>query len=68
MEIARSEGDFSAGLLAYTVRANLEQYQGALVKIRHLGYCSECQATLVLKEWVSKRRNLNIRKYCAKCS
>ena len=67
MEMTSGEGDFSADLLAYTVRENLKQYEAALATIEHPGYCSVCQATLVLKQWVSKRRNLNIRKYCAKC-
>ena len=38
MEMARSEGDFSADLLAYTVRENLKQYEAALATIQHPGY------------------------------
>ena len=67
MEMIRGEGDFSAELLAYTVSEGLKQYQAALATIQHPGYCGQCRATLVLKERTSKRGNLTIRKYCAKC-
>lgn len=66
-ETLRCEGDFCTDLLAYVVKESSKQYDAALATIEHPGYCNECRATLVLKRWVSKRKNVNIRKYCARC-
>lgn len=65
METLRSEGD--ADLLSYISKENLEQYEAILATIQHPGYCDVCQATLVLKQWVSKRKNVSVKKYCARC-
>ena len=67
MELLRDEGDFSADLLSYTVKENLKQQEAILATIDHPGYCNVCNATLVLKQWLSKRKNVNVKKYCARC-
>lgn len=66
-ETLRCEGDFCTDLLANVVKESSKQYDAALATIEHPGYCNECRATLVLKRRVSKRKNANIRKYCARC-
>lgn len=60
-------GDFCADLLAYTVEEDRKQYEAALASIEHPGYCHQCQATLILKRWLSKKRNVQVIKYCARC-
>jgi len=67
MKTLSCEGDFCTDLLAYTVKEDLKRYEAALANIDHPGYCGKCQATLILKRWVSRRKNVNIEKYCAKC-
>ena len=67
METLRGEGDFGVDLLSYTVKESSKQHEATLATIQHPGYCNVCQATLVLKRWMSKRRNVTVRKYCARC-
>lgn len=67
METLRGKADFGIDLLSYTVKENLKQHKATLATIQHPGYCSSCQATLVLKRWLSKRRNVTVKKYYARC-
>jgi len=67
MEILSCEGIFCADLLSYTVKEDLKQYEAALSNIQHPGYCTGCRATLITKKLTSKRGNVRIDKYCAKC-
>ena len=67
MEMLCGQGDFSAELLSYSTKENLKEQEGILATIQHPGYCNSCNATLVVKRWISKRRNVNVRKYCARC-
>jgi hypothetical protein len=67
METLRGKADFGMDLLSYTVKENLKQHEATLATIQHPGYCSSCQANLVLKRWLSKRRNVTVKKYCARC-
>lgn len=67
METLCDEGDFCADLLSYTIKENLKQYEATVAAIQHPGYCNVCQATLVLKRWVSKRKNVTVKKYYARC-
>jgi hypothetical protein len=59
--------DFCKDLFQYTVRKDFENYEAAIANISHPGYCGSCQATLVLKRTVSRRKNVHVDKYCAKC-
>lgn len=67
MRLLRGEGEFGVDLLSYTVKENSKQHEATLATIQHPGYCNICHATLVLKRWVSKRKNVTIKKYCARC-
>ena len=67
MKLLPDQGDFSADLLSYTIKENLKQQEATLATIDHPGYCNVCNATLVLKRWLSKRKNVNVKKYCARC-
>jgi len=66
-EMLRGEGEFGVDLLSYTVKESLKQHEAILATIQHPGYCNICQATLVLKRWISKRKNVTVKKYCARC-
>ena len=68
MDMARAEGDFSAELLAHTVREDAKRYEAALATIKHPGHCDLCRATLIVKQWRSRRNKIvNIKTYCPKC-
>jgi hypothetical protein len=59
--------DFCKDLFQYTVHKDFENYEAAIANISHPGYCESCQATLVLRRTVSRRKNVHVDKYCAKC-
>jgi len=67
METLRDEGDFCADLLSCIIKENLKQYEATVATIQHPCYCNVCQATLVLKRWVSKRKNVTVKKYSLLC-
>lgn len=67
METLASEGEFCADLLHYTVKQDMKHYEAALATIEHPGYCETCSATLIVKKWMSKRKNLTTKTYCARC-
>jgi len=58
---------FCADLLEETVREDLKRYEQAIADVQHPGYCNSCRATLVTKHTVSRRKNVHLEKYCAKC-
>jgi hypothetical protein len=58
---------FCVDLLKETVREALKRYEQAIADVEHPGYCNSCRATLVTKRTVSRRRNVHLEKYCAKC-
>lgn len=66
-EMLRREGEFAVDLLSYTVKESVKQHEAILATIQHPGYCNNCQATLVVKRWISKRKNVAVKKYCARC-
>lgn len=67
MELLRGESEFCMDVLSYTVKENSKQHKAILATIPHPGYCNICQATLVVKRWTSKRRNVSVKKYCTGC-
>ncbi len=58
---------FCVDLLEETVREDLKRYEQAIADVQHPGYCNSCRATLVSKRTVSRRKNVHLETYCAKC-
>lgn len=58
---------FCVDLLEEIVREDLKRYEQAIADVEHPGYCSTCRATFVTKRTVSRRKNVHLEKYCAKC-
>lgn len=67
MDAASGIHGFYGDLLQHTVKRDLEKFDQALSAIQHQGYCARCSDELVLRKTISRRRNVQIEKYCAKC-
>lgn len=58
---------FCVDLLKKTVCEDRKRYEQAIADVQHPGYCESCDATFVVKRTTSKRKNVQLEKYCAKC-
>ncbi|KAK5218503.1 hypothetical protein LTR47_011683 [Exophiala xenobiotica] len=58
---------FCVDLLKETVCEDRKRYEQAIADVQHPGYRGTCQATLVVRRTVSRRKNVHLDKYCAKC-
>jgi hypothetical protein len=58
---------FCVDLLRETVFEDQKRYEQAIADVQHPGYCTACTATLVTRRTVSRRKNVHLEKYCARC-